>query len=208
MQDAPGRSTLIPTVARPSTGTPRLPNNRRVSHSSTVDPPGVTEPVVRALDTLIVAAVASFALSVMAVLATVLAADGAFHAVAHLSLPGLMGIVIVARCVHRLRRPAASRDDAWTRAGAIDPSDTRLARVLSIAVPLAWLVGSVGILLRHGLELHGHTAGVGVLLPLSAALWILATFAWTDACRDRVAAGIDESDRNFRAYWRDVGRAQ
>lgn len=175
---------------------------------STVGPDRVTEPVVRALDTLIVAAAASFGLSIIAVLATVLAAEGPFHAIAHLSLPGLMGLVIVVRGVRIVLRHPKARDDAWARARVVNAFDTRLAQVLTFAVPLAWLGGWVGILVRHGTELHGLALMTGVWLPLSATLWILATFAWIDACRERIAAGIDESDREFRDYWRDVGRAR
>lgn len=176
-----------------------------MNHSSRVDPEGVTEPVVRALDALIVGAAASFGLSVVAVFATAFAVEGQLHAIAHLSLPGLMGLVIIIRAVHLVRRHPEPREDAWTRAGAVSSFDSRLARVLSIAVPLAWLVGSGAILVRHAEMLHHLLIGVGFWLPLGAVLWILATFAWTDACRDRIAAGLDESDRKFRDYWREIG---
>ena len=183
----------------------RTSDNQQVNHSSTVDPAGVTEPVARALDALIVGAAASFVLSIAAVFATVLAAEGQVHAIAHLSLPGLMGLVIVIRGMRLLRRHPEPQDDAWARARAVSAFDSHLARVLSIAVPLAWLVGSGAILVRHAPAFHDVFVGVGLWLPLGAALWILATFAWTDACRDRVAAGLDESDRKFRDYWRDIG---
>jgi len=184
----------------------RSSENRRVSHSSTVDPDGVTEPVVRALDGLIVGAAASFGLSVAAVFATAFAVDGHVHAIAHLSLPGLMGLVIVIRGIRLLRRHTEPRDHAWSRARAVSSFDSQLARILSIAVPLAWLVGSGAILVRHAPALNDLLVGGGLWLPVGAALWILATFAWTDACRDKIAAGLDESDRKFRDYWRDIGR--
>lgn len=175
-----------------------------MSRSSTVDPAGVTEPVVRALDALIVGAAASFVLSIAAVFATVFAAEGQIHAIAHLSLPGLMGLVVVMRGLQFLRRHPKPREDAWSRAVAVSAFDSQLARVLSIAVPLAWLVGSGAILVRHAPVHHDLFVTLGLWLPLGAALWILATFAWTDACRDRIAAGVDESDRRFRDYWRDI----
>jgi hypothetical protein len=176
-----------------------------VNPSSAVDPAGVTEPVARALDALIVGAAASFGLSVVAVFATAFAAEGQIHEIAHLALPGLMGLVIVIRSVHLLRRHPEPREDAWARARAVSSFDSHLARILSIAVPLAWLVGSAAILVRHASAFHDLFVGVGLWLPLGAALWILATFAWTDACRDKIAAGLDESDRKFRDYWRDIG---
>jgi hypothetical protein len=177
-----------------------------VNQSSSVDPAGVREPVARALDGLIVGAVVSFALSVAAVLATAFAVEGQLHSIAHLSLPGLMGLVIVARGAQLVRRHPVPRPDAWSRAGAVSRIDSRLARILSIAVPLAWLAGSGAILVRHAPTLRDLFVGGGLWLPLTAALWIIATFAWTDACRDAIAAGLDESDRRFRAYWRDIGR--
>ena len=177
-----------------------------MSHPSLAEPGDVTEPVTRALDALIVGAALSFGLSVLAVFATVFAAEGHLHAIAHLSLPALMLLVIVVRVVQLIRRHPQPRDDAWARALAVSAFDTRLAEILSVAVPVAWLAGSVAILVRHAHIVHELLAGVGFWLPLGAALWIFATFAWIDACRDRIAAGVEESDRNFRTYWRDVGR--
>jgi hypothetical protein len=119
-----------------------------------------------------------------------------------------MAAVIAARSITIVRRQHPKpADETWDRARAVDAWSARLAQVLALAVPLAWLVGGVAILVRHGAELHGHAPTLGLWLPLSAALWIFATFSWVDACRDRIAAGLEESDRKFRAYWRDVGRS-
>ena len=172
---------------------------------SPVDPTSVTEPVERALDALIVGAAASFALSVAAVFATVFAVEGQVHAIAHLSLPVLMGVVIVIRTVHLLRRHPAPRDDVWTRARAVSAFDSRLARGLSFAVPLAWLAGGGAILVRHASMLNDLLVVGGIWLPLGGVLWIVATFAWTDACRDRIGASLDELDRRYRDYWRTIG---
>ena len=171
-------------------------------------PQAVSEPVVRALSALILAATASFALSVAAVLVTVFAVDGERHLVAHLALPSFMAMVIVGRLVYLIRRHRTPQDDAWVRARAVDAFDTRLAQVLSLAVPLAWLIGSAAILVRHWTHFEGFAMMAGLWLPLAAILWILATFAWVDACRDRLGTGLDESDRRFRDYWRNVGQAR
>ena len=175
-----------------------------MSRSSSVDPADVTEPVAHALDTLIVGAAASFALSVVAVFATAFAAEGHVHAIAHLSLPVLMAFVIVLRGVQLLRGHSGPRDDAWSRARAVSSFDCRLARVLSIAVPLAWLVGGGAILVRHAPGFHDLFVA-GLWLALAVALGVFATFAWMDACRDRIADALDESDSRFREYWRNVG---
>ena len=49
---------------------------------------------------------------------------------------------------------------------------------------------------------------MAALMPVVAALWIVASFAWHDFCRDRIAAALDESDRRYRAYWKGVGQTR
>jgi hypothetical protein len=185
-----------------------VPDHRTVSSAPDLDPArAVTQPVARALDTLILGALASFALSVAAALTAVLAPDGLLHEVAHFALVGVMGFIVLARAVHVLRAGRPADDAAWSRARAAHRSDAHLAHVLTVAVPLAWLVGGVTILVHHIGMLHGPALVMGVWLPVAATMWILATFAWHDFCRDRIAAALDESDRRYREYWRDVARS-
>lgn len=182
-----------------------MQQDRHVSSSPDPDPArAVSQPVARALDALIIGAAASFALSVAAALTAVLSPDGLLHEVAHFALVGVMGFVILARAVHVLRRRGTTDDTAWVRARAIHGTDARLAQVLTVAVPLAWLAGGVTILVHHIDALHGPALVMGVWLPVAAAVWTLATFAWHDFCRDRIAAALDESDRRYREYWREV----
>jgi hypothetical protein len=184
-----------------------VPQHRRVSPAPDVDPVrAVAQPVARALDTLILGALGSFVLSVAAALTAVLAPDGLLHEVAHFALVGAMGFIVLARAVHVLRGGGSADGTAWSRARAIDGSDARLAQVLTVAVPFAWLVGGVTILVHHIGMLHGPALVMGVWLPVAATVWILATFAWHDFCRDRIAAALDESDRRYREYWRDVAQ--
>jgi hypothetical protein len=164
----------------------------------------VAQPVARALDSLIVGAAASFALSVAAVLTAVLPAEGLAHEVAHFALVGVMGVVLIARGIHVLRRERMSDPDAWTRARALHRSDTHIAQALTVGVPLAWLGGGVTIIVHHVGVLHGPGLVIGVWLPVAAAVWVLASFSWHDFCRDRIAAALDESDRRYREYWRDL----
>jgi hypothetical protein len=35
-------------------------------------------------------------------------------------------------------------------------------------------------------------------------VWVLASFAWHDFWRDRIAGALNESDRRYREYWRDI----
>jgi hypothetical protein len=176
-----------------------------MSDRSIIDPAAqVAEPVARALDSLIVGSAASFALSVAAALTAVFSPEGPLHEVAHLSLVGVMGAILVARGVHVLRRERMRDPDAWARARAVHRSDARLAQILTVAVPLAWLGGGVTIIVNHIWVLHGPGLVIGLWLPVAAAVWILASFAWHDFCRDRAAAALDESDRKYREYWRDL----
>ncbi len=196
------------TAGRPLDGGRGAAHTPAVSQAPALGPDDVSEPVSRALDTLILVAAASFGLSVLAVLATVAALESQVDAIAHAALPGLMGAVVVVRGLYVLVRRPRARDDAWDRARAVSRVDARLAEILAFAVPIAWLVGCVGILVRHGSGLHGFAAVLGIWLPLAAALWIFATFAWVDACKERIASAVDESDRRYRQYWRDIGRSR
>jgi hypothetical protein len=187
------------------TGVPEVLKHRHVNRLSDADPAqAVAQPVARALDAVIVGALVSFALSVASVLAAVLSPDGLLHEAAHFSLVGMMGVVVLARGVQVLRHRTQADPDAWIRARAVHRLDARLAEVLIVAVPLAWLLGSGAILVQHVPALHGAALMLGAWLPIGAVLWTFATFAWHDFCRDRVAAALGESDRRYREYWRDV----
>jgi hypothetical protein len=176
-----------------------------MSRRSNVDPAQlVAQPVARALDSLIIGAAASFAFSVAAVLTAIFSGDGPLHEIAHFSLVGVMGAVLVARGIHILRRERLSEPDVWARARAVHRSDAHLAQVLTVGVPLAWLGGGLTIIVHHIGVLHGPGLVIGVWLPVAAAVWVLASFAWHDFCRDRIAAALDESDRIYREYWRNL----
>ena len=166
----------------------------------------VAEPVEHALGALIAGAGVSFALSVVTVLFAVLSPDGPLHEVAHFGLLGVMGTVVAARVVHVLRRRRHVDPRAWIRAREVHRSDARLAQWLTYAVPLAWLVGSVTILVHHLPDLGGAVFMAGAWLPVAAGLWVSAAFAWHDFCHDRLAGALDQSDRRYRKYWRDIAR--
>lgn len=184
-----------------------LPQHHSVSHPPDVDPArAVAQPVARALDSVILVAAASFAISVVAALSALFTPDGLFHEVAHFALVGLMSGVILVRGLHVLRRDREADPDAWARARAVHRWDTHLAQLLTVAVPVAWLGGGVTVLIHHIGVLHGPGLVIGVWLPVAAAVWIAASFAWHDFCRDRIAAALDESDRKYREYWQDFAR--
>lgn len=179
-----------------------------MSHSPNVDPAhAVSQPVARALDSLIIGAGASFALSVAAALTAVFSPEGLLHEIAHFALVGVMVVIILVRGIHVMRRANPSDPAAWARARAVHRSDAHLAQALTVTVPIAWLVGGVTILVHHLEALHGPALVMGVWLPVAATVWILATFAWHDFCRDRIASALDETDRKYREYWRDIARS-
>ncbi len=180
-------------------------HDRAVSRSPDVDPArAVAQPVEHALGALIAGAVASFALSIAATLFAVLTPDGMLHEASHFALVAVMASVILARAVHVLRRRGGTRTDAWAQARAVQRWDAQLAQVLTIAVPVAWLVGGVTILVRHLVTLNGAALLIGVWLPVAAGVWIVAAFAWHDFCHDRLAGALDESSQRYRDYWRDI----
>jgi hypothetical protein len=184
-----------------------------MTRSADVDPSRhVHEPIARALNGLILVATVSFAIFVMITVAAMVTPDGPLHELSHVAMLVVMAMVVVARGVHmwRHRGPTAESaptDESWDRAAAGNRFDVMLARVLTVAVPLVWLVGNLLILVHRLPMMENAVPVAGLWLPMAAALWIFATFAWLDFCHDRVAAAIDESDRRFRGYWQDIGRS-
>lgn len=178
-----------------------------MSQPSHVDPArAVAQPVSRALDSVIILAAASFAISIAAALSAMFTPEGLSHEVAHFALVGLMGLVILARALRVVRRAGERDPAAWNRARAMHRWDTDLARALTFAVPVAWLAGGVTVLVHHIGVLHGPGLVVGVWLPVAAAVWVVASFAWHDFCRDRIADALEEADRKYREYWQDIAR--
>lgn len=177
--------------------------------SSAPDPAiDVDEPVRRGLELLMTRGVASFAIGVLAVVVTAVSAEGVLHQVGHLALPGLLVFVVVARTVHvALTRDAPADEGVWRRVFGIARTETLLAAVVAAAVPAMWALGGIAILLRH----THHDAELGVVvgfwIPVGIILWGSATVAWLEDCRERLARAVRESERRFRTYWRDVGRA-
>ena len=164
----------------------------------------VARPVERALGALILLGLASFVLSILAVLLAHERGAGPAHEGAHFALLVVMALVVFARAIQLIRNGGRSDADAWRRARDLHRSDTAVARVLTLAVPLAWLGGSVSIVMHHVPALAVLAPFAGALAPLAATLWILATFAWYDLCTERIGRALEESDRRYREYWRNI----
>ena len=103
---------------------------------------------------------------------------------------------------------AGPNAEAWTHAERLNGWDARLAHGLTLSVPLVWLVGAVTILVHHEAMLQSAVPLMAALMPMVAALWIVASFAWHDFCRDRIAAALDESGRRYREYWKGIGQTR
>jgi hypothetical protein len=179
-----------------------------MAHSAPDPAIHIDEPVRRGLELLMTRGVASFAVGLLAVVVTAVSADGLLHQVGHLALPGLLAFVVVARTVHVVLTRDAPPDDAvWRRVLGIARTETVMAAAVAAAVPAMWALGGIAILLRH----THHDAELGVVvgfwIPVGIILWGSATVAWLDDCRERLARAVRESERRFRTYWRNVGRA-
>lgn len=179
-----------------------------MAHSAPDPAAAVGEPVRRGLEILMSRGVASFAVGLLAVIVTAVSGAGLIHEFAHLALPGLLVAVVVARIVHvLLTRDAPDGDGIWRRVYAIARTETQLAGAVAAAVPVIWALGAAAILVRHA----AHDAEIGVVvgfwIPFGLVLWGAASVAWLDDCRERLALAVRESDRRFRAYWQDPGRA-
>lgn len=166
----------------------------------------VDEPVRRGLEMVMTRGVAAFAVGLLAVLVTAISAEGPIHEFAHFALPMLLVAVVVARIAHVvLARDAPDGEGVWQRAHAIARTETQLAGVAAVAVPVMWAIGGGAILVRHA----GHDLDVvvGFWIPFGVVVWGAASVAWLDDCRERLALALRESDRRFRTYWRNPGRA-
>lgn len=168
----------------------------------------VDEPVRRGLEMLMTRGVASFAVGLLAVVVTAVSAEGLIHQLAHLALPGLLVAVVVARIVHvLLTRDAPDGEAIWRRVHGMARTETQLAGAVAAAVPFIWALGGGAILVRHAAHMGDLGVVVGFWVPFGVVLWGAASVAWLDDCRERLARAVRESDRRFRAYWQDPGRA-
>lgn len=164
----------------------------------------VAQPVERALGALILIGLTSFVLSILTVLLAHEPGAGPAHEGAHFALLVVMALVVVARAIQLIRNGGRTDTRAWSRARELHRSDAAVARLLTLAVPVAWLVGSVSIVMHHVPALAVLAPFAGALAPLAATLWILATFAWYDLCTERIGRALEESDRRYREYWRNI----
>lgn len=168
----------------------------------------VMAPLDRSLDSLVTGGIAAFGVGLLALVVTVASASGPVHELAHFTLPALLAAVIIRRFARRRTATPEDLDEeaAWTRARAARRWEAALAAAITGAVPLMWLVGGGAILFRHASDVASLALIVGVWIPLGAFLWGAAAYAFLANAREKVALGLRDSDRRFRAYWQNVGR--
>lgn len=175
---------------------------RAMSTASSDPAAAISQPVRGALEFVLLRGAASFAVAALAVVVTALPAGSGIYAFGHLALPGVLLFVVAARALHvLLPRAPFDGDRAWSRAAEVDRTETIFAAVTAVVVPVAWLVGGAAVLVHHASDAASSAAVLVVWAPAGALLWLGATIAWADDCRERLALALDESDRRFRAYW-------
>jgi hypothetical protein len=86
----------------------------------------------------------------------------------------------------------------------VDHGETLIAAAVAAVVPVAWFAGLAAVLLRQSAEPVALASAVMIWAPLGLFLWLGATLAWAEDCRERLALALAESDRRFRAYWSDL----
>ena len=165
----------------------------------------VEAPIRGALNAIVIRATVTFGAVSLAVWATISMVHGPLHAVAHLGLPALLLVIILWRAASVIVRGRApiSSEEGWARARATQSADTFFTTLVAAMLPIAWLIGGIAIAVRH-VEHHNLGAVLAVYLPLAAALWFLATLAWVQDCRERVARAVADSEQRFRDYWSNV----
>ena len=165
----------------------------------------VAAPVRTALEFVLLRGAASFAVAAFAVVLPVVVPTAGLRVIGDLALPGVLVFVIVARALHVvLRHARIDGSRAWSRAAQVDHGEATIAAAVAVIVPVAWFVGLTAVLLRQSTEAVGLASAVMVWAPIGLFLWLGATMAWAEDCRERLALALAESDRRFRAYWSDL----
>lgn len=167
----------------------------------------VLAPLDRTLDSLVTRGIAAFGVGLLALVVTVASANGPVHELAHFTLPGLLLAVVIRRLAHQRKSKdeELEGDGAWARAREARRWETTVAAAVTGAVPLMWLVGGGAILFRHASDVSSLALIVGIWIPLGTFLWGAAAYAFLANARERLALGLRDSDRRFRAYWQNIG---
>ena len=163
----------------------------------------VDAPIRRALDAIVLSGTLLFGLTTVMVFAAFVPE---FHPIGHVLVFVIPGGYLAWRVVARLLAAPIDPSGAWSRAFAVDPGSARLAVLVVLAVPLG-LFMAAGSLAIHHLGMPESAGFVyGVIGPAFILLWLAATAAWLDACRDRLARAALASEELFRSYWASIAQ--
>ncbi|HEU4572028.1 MAG TPA: hypothetical protein VFR93_05030, partial [Candidatus Limnocylindrales bacterium] len=179
----------------------------RLRPTDDADRASVQAPLRRALDRIVTWGAIGYGLAAAAVALPALApVPPVVGDAAHLALPLLVLCHLAIRTALRLAHGAptdAASTVAWAEARSVDPGTAVLARVVVGA-------GSGGLLLAGFVLVAPHLTGPGagayvaLYVPVLVALWAVATVCLVEGARDRIAYGVEESDRRLRGYWSRV----
>ncbi len=170
----------------------------------------VDAPVISALNRIAVVGIIGFAVVAgFAAIPLIFELEHTVHEAFHLLVPAvwlaLAALVLLWRIV---RPPPAGEHDIWARAAQVDPSLTRYARLVSTLMIIGWLVSFGAVIVHHHLATERSTfVTFGILVPLTAAAWILAVVAWTTWCRATLARAEHTAADRLRDYMTEMAKS-
>jgi hypothetical protein len=164
-----------------------------------------TEPLRCALDAIVYRWVALFGLPVVA--AVIHATGGGkgwldpfIHAGQGAFLVGFIGVHLLGRLWRRHGSPGG-----WQQAVEVDRGTVTVARLIGWTV----MIGTgLALIAPLGTLADPKQFGMEVLLwfPLLFPLYCLAVWVTIDCARDRLGRAVEESQRRFHQYWRDIAQ--
>jgi cobalamin synthase len=169
----------------------------------------VDAPVISALNRIAVVAIIGFAVVAgFAAIPLLFHLEHTVHEAFHLLVPATWLALAAAVLLWRiLRPPPAGEHDVWARAAQVDPSLTRYARLVSTLMTIGWLVSFGAVIVHHHLATPRSTfVTFGILVPLTAAAWILAVFAWTTWCRATLAHAEHAAADRLRHHMAEIAK--
>jgi hypothetical protein len=172
----------------------------------------IAAPVLAALNRIALAAVIGFGVVAgWATLPLLLPIGEEFHQAFHFGLPIAWTLFAATVAASLLLHPAPVEPDVWVRAMQVDAGQARFARTLSAVMLAGWLLSVAVVVVNHHLDTPRDALyGLGVMVPLTLAAYILAAVAFNAWCRASLSRAEHVSSERFRRYWVGVahGRQQ
>ncbi len=175
------------------------------------DPRAFTDaPVIAALNGIVVRALIGFSVVAgYASLPLLLRLDPPVHAAFHFLLPAGWVAYAILTAARLILRPAPHEPDVWPRAAEVDSALAGLARRVSAAMTIGWLVAVAAVIVQHHLTSPREVfVTFGIIVPLTFAAWLLAVLAWSGWCRASLARAEHTATDRLRRYWRHVAEPE